>query len=277
MSRETFRAALSPELDVLWPAARAAHVFPGRDEFERFHAEEPWRVRVGDKGSAAILERWREHLDILAMRAIWASSGSLVDAIADLRTLAGDRGFSRLLSPLVVQEARGPYLRAGFEQIERLVAYRVPASDVADRAPAAPEGVRLRVAEARDLAAIDEIDRGCFEPFWAYGPGRLSALLATEIVTVAESSDGVIGYTLSTIERGSGTLGRIAVSADHRGRGIGSALLGGSMRALVRSGAGSIGLCAREANTTARAMYRAAGMRELPGKLVFLSGETARD
>ncbi|MHB9002595.1 MAG: GNAT family N-acetyltransferase, partial [Coriobacteriia bacterium] len=83
----------------------------------------------------------------------------------------------------------------------------------------------------------------------------------------------VIGYTLSTVERGSGTLGRIAVTPGHRGTGVAYALLIESVREMTEAGAHTVGLCTQQSNAAAQALYARVGMRQVPGRLLFLIGD----
>ena len=265
--------AASSDLDALWPAVRAAHIFPDRAAFDDFYVQGPWRVLLGSRGAAAVVERWRDHLDILAIRGVWASSRDLPGTLSDLRSLAGRHGYAQMLSPLVSLEGTRVYERAGLHALERLVAYRASADVVSRMNPGAQSDAALRIGCADDLPAIDAIDRACFAPFWAYGPVRIAEALAAQQIAVAELAGQVIGYTLSTVERGSGTLGRIAVLEAHRRRGVGAALLVRSAMALVDAGAGAVSLCTQEANATARSLYTRFGMREVPGKLLFLIGD----
>jgi ribosomal protein S18 acetylase RimI-like enzyme len=116
------------------------------------------------------------------------------------------------------------------------------------------------------------IDAECFNDFWRYDADRLSRYFVEDRLMVAEGSQGVIGYTLSTVVRGSGTLGRLAVRPSARHRGIGEALLHDALAYLVRTGVETVSLCTQEDNQASRALYRKIGMTELTGRLVFLMG-----
>lgn len=264
------RAALAEDLRVMWPAVRAAHLFAERESFERFWAEAPWRVPVDGGGRGAVVERWREHLDILWARCVWAGDRDLHRVLEELVALAGRQGFGRLLSPLVAREATPPYRRAGFETLERIVVYRMEAAAAAALSVAPPAGVRIRQATPADAVTIEAMDGAAFEPFWAYGHSRIARAMAEERVAVADIDGLVIGYTLCTVERGGGTLGRVAVASGHRGRGVGRALVADSLKAMAVSGAANVSLCTQEANARARQLYADTGMRELPGRLEFL-------
>ena len=92
-------------------------------------------------------------------------------------------------------------------------------------------------------------------------------------VVVASMSEQVIGYTWCTMDRGIGTLGRLAVLPEHRRHGAGGWLLGDALAYMARNGAEVLSLCTQEDNAASRALYARAGLRELPERLVFLIQE----
>ena len=81
------------DLGRLWPAVNASRLFPSRAEFEVFREQEPWRVRVDEAGRAVVLERWREHLDILGIKGIWCTQRDLPAVLEDVRAVARTRGY----------------------------------------------------------------------------------------------------------------------------------------------------------------------------------------
>ncbi len=278
MSRKMryLRTASESEVDRIWPAVRSAHLFETREELESFQADAPWRLLVGPQGCAAVVERWRDHLDILAIRGLWAREQMIPVLIDDVRALGGARGFTRLVSPLLAEVTTGHYETAGFEPYERLIAFRLEVrTGKLPEQQAPPEGIRLRPAIEADLSEVLEIDSECFSPFWAYEPRRLLTAYAEERMVVAEEKGRLIGYTLSTVKRGSGTIGRLAVAPGSRSRGIGFALLAEAVRGLVRQGARSVSLCTQDHNIASRALYRRAGMTELSERLVLMLCKTA--
>ncbi len=89
------------------------------------------------------------------------------------------------------------------------------------------------------------------------------------IVLVAEEGGSVIGYTYAGVEgydymslRGpAGVLYDIVVSPDHRGRGVGQALLEASLAALTARGAPRAVLSTAERNAPAQRLFERAGFR----------------
>ncbi len=277
MAPASLRPALQVELDALWPAVRAAHLFPDKRSFRKHYEEAPWRVRMSSAGAAAVVERWRADLDILAIRGLWCMEQAIPQMLSELGALAEAQGFARLLSPLTPVDSRRMYERAGMEVVQRLVSFRLDRTAAAAIDAPAPNGVRLRRATPADPAILDALDRASFDDFWAYGPERIARYIAEERVVVAESEGRAIGYTLCTVERSSGTLGRLAVSPESRRSGVGAFLVRDAVTAMLGSGASAITLCTQQENDAARSLYRAMGFREIPGGLVMLMSDTATE
>ncbi len=270
MSSRTLHAANADELAGVWPAVQAAHLFESREKFESFYAEAPWRVQGTGRGEAVVLERWRSHLDVLAVRGLWASASRVPDLIDGVARIASRQGFGRVLSPLVSEEVAAEYVRAGMERHSAIVALKYDRHTMAPPTAGTPEGVVLRRALPDDLGQIILLDARCFDEFWRYDADRLARHFVEDRILVAEEADEVIGYTLSTLVRDCGTVGRLAVEPSARGRGVGAALLAEALRYLVRTGVGSVTLCTQEENRASRELYRRMGLIELSGRLVFL-------
>lgn len=271
------RPATPAECSALWPAARAAHLFRDAPAFEAFHAAAPWRVQVASGGRAAVVERWRDHLDMLAIRALWAGDRDVGALLGELAALARSHGYGRLMSPLVPRDIAAPYERGGMSVHQSIVALRIDARHAAHVAAAPVPGVRLRSASPDDLEGLCRVDGECFDLFWAYEPRRIAAAMVAERLALAEDltsgTPRLIGYTTCTVERGSGTLGRLAVDPRDRGRGVGALLLADALVSMAARGAATISLCTQEDNAPSRALYSRGGLRELPGRLLFLAGD----
>ena len=82
---------------------------------------------------------------------------------------------------------------------------------------------------------------------------------------MAESGGEVVGYTLCTVRRGEGSLGRLAVRPELQGQGIGAVLLEDAVAYLERAGADRVTLCTQAENVRSRRLYAHAGFREVPG------------
>lgn len=262
------------EVARLWPALAASRLFATPEDLDRFRAAGPWRVLVDDSGRAAVLERWREHMDILGIKGVWCAERDLAALLEDVRAVAREQGFARVMSPLIAEETARPYVSAGMEAIERIVALRSNTRGMKGGLEAEmPQDVELLLADTRSLESLRAVDEACFPPFWRYGPEAIRAMLEDGRVVVATESGQVIGYTWCTIDRGIGTLGRLAVLPQGRHRGVGSAILDDALGFMKRGGAELVSLCTQEDNDASRALYARQGLRELPGRLVFLARE----
>ena len=225
-------------------------------------------------GEAALLGRWRAHLGLCAVLGLWCSSEpDPVSRRAICATSRAVQGFSRLLGPLVPEEAVGPYLDAGLERLERILALRLESPRIARLAPGLPAGVTVRTATPPDLPAVLACDAAAFDDFWRYDEASLSRYARSERLAVAERDGRLIGYTLATVRAGEGSLGRLAVAQDERGHGVGRALVCEAARWMAESGARAVTLSTQETNESSRRLYASLGFRQLPGALVSTVSE----
>ncbi len=276
--------ACREDLGWVWPAAAAAHLFASPVELTREWESAPWRVRVTQKGEAAVLAPWRTHLGIMAVRGLWCSGSRVPLLLEDLRAVARQQGFERLFSPLVPKEHAAPYERSGLTPAQEIVVYRLeclaspPRAGSLSPAPASlpqslPTGIRLTVGTLADLPAVRAVDVQAFDDFWRYDEPLLERYMASDRVGLAYRDQQVVGYTLSTLHGPEATLGRLAVTPAEQGRGIGAALLAEAIAAAARDGARGITLCTQAENAASRRVYCTAGFKESPGHLVgLLSG-----
>lgn len=270
MSLATLHPASADEADTVWPAVNAAHLFDSHARFRQFRSEAPWRLQVTSRGEAVVLEEWRSHLDVLAMRGLWCA-GDRIPPLADqIARVAAGQGYGRLLSPLVATAVAPIYERARFSVHGSIVALRLDRGAWKHEEPHLAQGVRLRRALADDLPALVCIDAQCFDDFWRYDLNHLARYLVEDRLVVAEGPEGLIGYTLATVVRGSGTLGRLAVKPSARSLGTGEALLREALSYLLQTGVGTVSLCTQEENLASRTLYRKVGLAELTGRLLFL-------
>ena len=262
------RPAADSELAWVAPAAVHSRVVEDRDELVAIHAAEPWRVRVTERGEAAVLDRWRAHLDDCAVLGLWCSIGRIPVLLADLMSVAGDLGFGRLLGPLVPEDAARPYLSAGLHVVERVLVMRLTSPGRARAGEREPGGVTVREATPDDMPAVSALDAASFEPFWHYDHRLLTSLARHSRIAVAEKDGAAIGYTLAAVRGGEGSLGRLAVAPGARRHGVGRALASEAVGWMVDMGARGVVLSTQEDNAPSRALYRGIGFREAPGALL---------
>ena len=261
------RTATDAEMEAIWPAVSSAHLFSTEEAFREWRDEAPWRFQMNDAGDAVVLERWREHLDVLSIRSMWCPPRRLPDVLDGVRAIASDHGLARVMSPLVDVSAARPYLRTGMEECDRLVALQGRVTRVRRSMP--PQGVALRRATPDDIEDIAALERATFDGFWRRGASEIECSIRSDRAVVARTAADLVGYTLSTVSRGAGTLGRLAVAEEARCIGIGRALVADVAAGFERQGVMMMALCTQRANRASRALYAACGLRELPGTLVF--------
>jgi ribosomal-protein-alanine N-acetyltransferase len=261
------RPATRAELAWVAPPAVHARVVESVEGLVATLEAEPWRVRVTARGEAAILSRWREHLNDCAVVGLWCSPRRVPLLVTDLLEVARAQGFDRLIGPLVSEEDAGPYFDAGLRVVERVILMRmkpVRRSGVVD----AVEGLQVRDFADGDLDELLRLDAECFDPFWHYDAPSLARLAASDRVVVGVLEGRIVGYTLCTLRAGDGSLGRLAVLPASRHRGIGGTLVADAVEWLVAHGARQAVLSTQEDNTASRTLYRASGFRETGDVLV---------
>jgi [ribosomal protein S18]-alanine N-acetyltransferase len=267
--------ASAEEADRLWAVVRSDRLFRGLEAFRRYRDRHPWHVRVAHRGEAVLLGRWKSHLDVLAIRGLWASDKNTAAFIDDAFAQAKKHGFGRVLSPLLPEALLKPYLAAGMTIAQQVVAIQgrpgmVPASG-------SPVGVVVREGSAADIPAVAQVDAASFEGLWGWGEPDLRDFLTNERLAVAEAKDGtVLGYTLANVNRGAATLTRLAVAPQARKCGIGQALLGEAVAWAAECGAVTVALCTQVENSASRRLYAASGLTELEERYAFAIGDVEK-
>jgi GNAT superfamily N-acetyltransferase len=261
------RPATPPELAWLSAPAIRAQVVASSSELVALSEREPWRVRVTERGEAAILARWRQHLDDCAVLGLWCSPNRVPVIVGDLLEVARHEGFGRLLGPLVPERYSAPYLDAGLRVVERVVVMRLDGAKPAPPREGSPEVVVRDFIES-DLSALVSLDAECFDPFWHYDEASLSRLAGAERLAVGVFEGRMVGYTLCTMRAGEGSLGRLAVAPQFRRQGIGRMLTAEAVAWLAARGARHVLLSTQEDNTASRALYRGMGFGETGDVLV---------
>src|SRR4051812_2628217 len=185
-----------------------------------------------------------------------------------LETLAREAGASELRQQIFGADdaARELLGNAGYE-VDQHFWRMVRELDGSEEEPDWPDGAEPRpFAPSRDEQAAHELVQDAFtdipgnvvRPFEEWRPRAYGAQFAPELATVAGDMAGV-----ALAERWEGTdgyLSYLAVARDWRGRGLGRALLQGTLRKFADAGLkrGILGVNAR--NESATELYRSVGM-----------------
>lgn len=147
-------------------------------------------------------------------------------------------------------------------------------------------GYAIRPARPQDVDAVAPLWRqmadehtGYAEQRWDWAPDAEARWRAfferacadeRSVVLVADDPNaGVIGYALGAVRENSpvfrvrtkGEVFDLAVGSEHRGRGVGSALIDAVADAFVARGAGEMVLIAAHANLCARRFYEQRGLK----------------
>ena len=265
----TLHAAARGEVDRLSRSLVASRIFINVAEVLDVHALEPWRIQVSPRGDVAVMSVWRDHLDYLALDALWCRTRLIPEALGLLRGFAIGRGHSDLVSPPTPVDDIGPYEAAGM-RIEQVVAsyqlLRTDARLVVD----VPEGVSLRAADVTDIPTILALDARSFAPFWRYDARHLERFSRTSRLVIAERSGTPVGYTLSNADRGEGVLGRLCVVPEARGTGIGAHLVADVLRSVFDCGCDRVMLSTQVENSVSQALYVKMGFRDTGRRFAFL-------
>lgn len=148
---------------------------------------------------------------------------------------------------------RAPLIERGFRPFRQLYSY-----DKFDYT-SPTEGntkVHLRPAEMRDIPALLELEKLCFEQLWCYDVSSLINILYTHpYFVVAEIDDQVIGYQFNALDGNHGYLVRIAVHPNLHGQGVGARLMAEAIRFFKTARSVRIMLNTQEENTHAHQLY----------------------
>ena len=172
-----------------------------------------------------------------------------------------------------VHESAG-FVAAGFRESERLhlLERRITTQD--RLGPRLPDAVSLRRARRTDLDDVLAVDARSFGSFWRLDADGLNdARTATTYARyrLARRGEATIGYAITGRQGRAGYLQRLAVDPDHRGIGVGSALVLDGVRWLALWRAASVVVNTQESNATALALYESLGFARKPDGLTVWS------
>lgn len=179
-----------------------------------------------------------------------------------------DMGADAIYSPALYPDSTGIWSRSGFQ----------PHADLAvmERSlltPGRRSSVEVLETDHPDWRAVLDVDRMAFAGFWgmsalglreAFDASRTSSLLETRIDTE------LVGYALVGSHWAVSYLHRIAVHPDHRGEGLGSALVGAAISWARAHGGRSMVLNVRKENRRAQTLYERSGFTNTGTMLTIL-------
>ncbi len=125
------------------------------------------------------------------------------------------------------------------------------------------KGISIRGMEQGDLSDVEKIDRSAFMPPWQHSQELLEvAYKKASIATVAETTEGIVGYQISTANASSGHLARLAVFPEWQGRGIGYLLIHHLLSLFSLWGTLRVTVNTQADNISSLALYRKAGFQK---------------
>lgn len=166
------------------------------------------------------------------------------------------------------------FSKMGFRFVRRFIELRLdlPNAHLQNPRSTAFRLCRLKRGEEEKLT---QIQNRSFSNTWGYNPNTVEGIMyhiglphcsPRDIILVYDKNEP-IGYCWTRVLKGEGnarggTVGRIymlGVDPDHRGKGVGSAVLAAGLSLLRRRGVGVVQLTVDSSNHAARALYNAAG------------------
>lgn len=125
-------------------------------------------------------------------------------------------------------------------------------------------GIAVRSMHAEDVDAVSRIEAATFSTPWSADTFRsLLDRPGAELHVLEHPEEGVVGYAVLWCILDQGELANIAIAEPHRGRGLGSDLLGRMMDLARERGVKSLYLEVRASNDEAAALYRRFGFAEI--------------
>ena len=267
-----FRDATGAQIERLTRTLVGARLFPDAEALRAIHADQPWRIQVSDRADVAVLGRWRDHLPLLAIEALWCPFRFVPDAITAVSRIAREHGYTGVVSPPVSQDEAPAYAAGGMAAREWLITLDARAD--ADAVVSVSPGVTLRVASLADVPGLLELDAACFDSFWRYDRRLLERFTTAGAITVAERDERAVGYTLCTVDREASVLGRLCVLPSERRRGVGRMLVSDAVGRSGRAGARHVTLSMQADNESALALYASVGFRPTGRRYAFMTLDT---
>jgi len=122
------------------------------------------------------------------------------------------------------------------------------------------QGIRIRKMNESDLRAVTVTDNASFDPLWHNSLDTIRHAFHQAIfATVAEGTDGIVGYQLTSGHSQRAHLARLAVHPNVQGRGVGQALLSDLFARLTNSGIGRLSVNTQSDNNVSLNVYRKMG------------------
>lgn len=203
----------------------------------------------------------------------WNLSESLVErALNRLKELRLNRAHVNIARENA--RAKRFFSKMGFRFVRRFIELRLDLPN-AHLPNLRSTAFRLRRLKRGEEGKLTQIQNRSFSNTWGYNPNTVEETIyrtglphcSPGDIVLAYEMDRPIGYCWTRVPNGEGhpgggAVGRIymlGVDPDHRGKGVGSAVLAAGLSLLRRRGVGVVQLTVDSGNRAARALYHAAG------------------
>jgi ribosomal-protein-alanine N-acetyltransferase len=121
-------------------------------------------------------------------------------------------------------------------------------------------GIQIRKMNVSDLQSVMQTDHASFDPLWHNSLDTIERAYAQALyATVAESTDGIIGYQMTTGHKQRAHLARLAVNPNMQGQGIGQMLVGDLYTKLTHSGIPRLSVNTQSDNASSLSLYKKMG------------------
>ena len=212
----------------------------------------------------ALVGPWRHRADIMHLVELVSIRYPVVLTLAavDRAVRAGVRLF--LAVEMTERRQASFYERVGLSVLEEVLAYELIPPMVSHETFT---GITPVVAGTSAVELLCEIDTDAFPWLWRNSPAEFSQYLGQPGVQVHLLVDDgeAIGYVGITAYLGWGHVDRIAVRANHQGRGFGRTLTRFAIARLASLGSSRIGLSTQRRNDRSQALYESLGFKRQGG------------
>ena len=128
--------------------------------------------------------------------------------------------------------------------------------------PREANGVLIRKMREADLPQVVKTDNAAFHPLWHNSHETIRLAYSQALfATVAENSQGIVGYQISTGHGQRAHLARLAVQPEVQGNGVGRALLSDLFSRTTQHGIVRLSVNTQSDNTTSLSLYRKMGFQ----------------
>ena len=113
-----------------------------------------------------------------------------------------------------------------------------------------------------DAEQVERVEKKCFAIPWSRQSFWEEAANENTLYLLVLDGETIIGYAGAWLLAGEAQVTNVAVEPDHRGRGVGTALMEELIRRVKERGIGAMTLEVRPSNKAALALYGKFGMKE---------------